>query len=394
MVVRVRPAVLFVSIILMSLALFSGFIGLKANPIPSVPAILEAEYINITIEKISENEATVLVDGTYPMKFTNEEGFVYFPIPKEVLDNGAISVFLDDKKINYNITWSGTIRGESFQYETSLGTLPMISFPTPTNTTDTTIVRIIYTYRISTLESLEYEFFRTLYAMGTGRYYLTYAKECTASVNIWIKSFEGYEMMIFFDAGPHHVKDLTIFSKKIESAVERYHIEKTAMFGGLVDDLIIVLRKQMDIVESAPRNVTLESLSLEGGYFKGRLVITLDSTRYIAKFLDAEYKEGAINVYLSVVKKQHVVALPVIKNVPMDFVVPCNISKGDIDHVSVNVYVNGAMYKSFLVDLDTLDTGDIGKEEGQNVILEAIVASVFTIAAVSVLLITAFRRGS
>ncbi|RLF67288.1 MAG: hypothetical protein DRN26_02700, partial [Thermoplasmata archaeon] len=184
-----RGLMLAVIIMILLISLPQCAVNVRANPIPSVPAFLEAEYINISIEKISEKEAVVLVDGVYPMRFTGKGGFIYFPIPREALNSSNITVLMDGKSIRYNITWRGTMsNNKDFQYESSFGVLPMICFKTNASADENVRnIRIIYTYKINVSNHPRPGTFATIYAMGTGRYYMTYAKECTAHVNIWVK---------------------------------------------------------------------------------------------------------------------------------------------------------------------------------------------------------------
>jgi len=377
---------LAVIIMILLISLPQCAVNVRANPIPSVPAFLEAEYINISIEKISEKEAVVLVDGVYPMKFTGKGGFIYFPIPRETLNSSNITVLMDGKSISYNITWRGTMsNNKDFQYESSFGILPMICFKTNANADENVRnIRIIYTYKINVSNHPRPETFATIYAMGTGRYYMTYAKECTAHVNIWVKGFKGYKLTVILTS-------LTKFSETVESDMKKFYLEKTALFGGITDDLIIVLEKGANANKVILKNISLDSISAGKGYITGRLTLTFENAGYTVELLGAELKGGAINVYLSVQSVANKTGTLTAYSVPVNFIVPYDLSS-NVSSVIVNIYVNGEFQKSILAQLGSFNNTNEDKNNEESLGWSLITIPLVAITAVLFIVMVSLRR--
>jgi len=375
-----------IMILLMILLPQGGVVNVRANPIPSVPAFLEAEYINISIEKISEKEAVVLVDGVYPMRFTGEGGFIYFPIPRETLNSSNITVLMDGKSISYNITWRGTMsNNKDFQYESSFGVLPMICFKTNASADENVRnIRIIYTYKINVSNHPRPGTFATIYAMGTGRYYMTYAKECTAHVNIWVKGFKGYKLTVILTS-------LTKFSETVESDMKKFYLEKTALFGGITDDLIIVLEKGANANKVILKNISLDSISAGKGYITGRLTLTFENAGYTVELLGAELKGGAINVYLSMQSEANKTGTLTAYSVPVNFIVPYDLSS-NVSSVIVNIYVNGEFQKSILAQLGSFNNTNEDKNNEESLGWSLITIPLVAITAVLFIVMVSLRR--
>jgi len=372
--------------ILLMISLPQCAVNVRANPIPSVPAFLEAEYINISIEKISEKEAVVLVDGVYPMRFTGEGGFIYFPIPREALNSSNITVLMDGKSISYNITWRGTMsNNKDFQYESSFGVLPMICFKTNASADENVRnIRIIYTYKINVSNHPRPGTFATIYAMGTGRYYMTYAKECTAHVNIWVKGFKGYKLTVILTS-------LTKFSETVESDMKKFYLEKTALFGGIRDDLIIVLEKGANANKVILKNISLDSISAGKGYITGRLTLTFENAGYTVELLGAELKGGAINVYLSVKGVANKTGAMTAYSVPVNFILPYDLSS-NVSSVIVNIYVNGEFQKSILAQLGSFNNTNEDKNNEESLDWSLITIPLVAITAVLFIVMVSLRR--
>ena len=381
-----RGLMLVIIMILLMILLPQCAVNVRANPIPSVPAFLEVEYINISIEKISEKEAVVLVDGVYPMRFTGEGGFIYFPIPREALNSSNITVLMDGKSIRYNITWRGTMsNNKDFQYESSFGILPMICFKTNASADENVRnIRIIYTYKINVSNHPRPGTFATIYAMGTGRYYMTYAKECTAHVNIWVKGFKGYKLTVILTS-------LTKFSETVESDMKKFYLEKTALFGGITDDLIIVLEKGANANKVILKNISLDSISAGKGYITGRLTLTFENAGYTVELLGAELKGGAINVYLSVQSVTNKTGTLTTYSVPVNFIVPYDLSS-NVSSVIVNIYVNGEFQKSILAQLGSFNNTNEDKNNEESLGWSLITIPLVAITAVLFIVMVSLRR--
>jgi|GEM_PF-1776952 len=333
--------VLLLGIVMMS----QSTVDVKANPIPSVPAFMENEYITIVIEKVNNKEAHVVVDGVYPMKLAEVNSYLYFPIPKEAL-KGSIAVSVNGNNTDYEIVWNGTILNQNFKYETIMGTLPMIAWKVPFSGEAT--IRVTYSYTIHVTGDFTCTSFKTIYAMGTGRYYMTYAKECTAHVNIWVKGFKGYKLTLKMISESTMLAPYTLITATVRDSEEKYYLERNAMFGGLREDLIIELGK-CGSKDADPQSIELESFELLGGYLRGTLRVILPYLNYNAELIGVENTDKSINVYLSVTKPEGVVCLPAIKEETIEFVTPHKVN--DINGTVLNVFVNGKLYTTLSLNM-------------------------------------------
>lgn len=143
--------------------------SVAANPIPYPTLLMPEEYINVTI---SPGECGILyaqVDGLYPFKNLGHKNVsMYYPVPPGA---GEILVKMDGTSLD----WSYSDKN----YPTVIGDFPMINWtikPVPDNFT----IGTRYEHPLPKING-NYTF---LYAMGTGRYLDTYAKQTTAYVRI------------------------------------------------------------------------------------------------------------------------------------------------------------------------------------------------------------------
>lgn len=377
MIILAPIIVLLLGIVMMP----QSTVDVKANPIPSVPAFMENEYITIVIEKVNNEEAHVVVDGVYPMKLAEVNSYLYFPIPKEAL-KGSIAVSVNGNNTDYEIVWNGTILNQNFKYETIMGTLPMIAWKVPFSGEAT--IRVTYSYTIHVTGDSTCTSFKTIYAMGTGRYYMTYAKECTAHVNIWVKGFKGYKLTVILTS-------LTKFSETVESDMKKFYLEKTALFGGITDDLIIVLEKGANANKVILKNISLDSISAGKGYITGRLTLTFENAGYTVELLGAELKGGAINVYLSVQSVANKTGTLTTYSVPVNFIVPYDLSS-NVSSVIVNIYVNGEFQKSILAQLGSFNNTNEDKNNEESLGWSLITIPLVAITAVLFIVMVSLRR--
>lgn len=376
------------AIIIITLVAFPMSLDLiSANPIPSVPAYMSQEFINITIEKVSGQEALVVVDGVYPMYLAQVNAYLYFPIPNEVLRNGTVKVTINGEPSDHKIVWEGHLNDQKFQYESILGVLPMVAWKVPFQ--GEALVRVTYSYVLRAEENFLWSTFKTIYAMGTGRYYMTYSKECTASINIYVVGFEGYQLNVFTSRPSSMGGSKSVLSLKVKDHMEKYYIEKSASFGGLTDDLIIELKKALT-VDANPGDIVLESFEYKKGYFRGVLKIVLPYLSYEAELLGADYGDNTINVYISVKKPKNAIEAPTIKELSMSFVVPCE--RDDINGTRLNVFVNGNIYKTIILSLEGPDTQPELPSEESSLAEFAIVIVITTIAVVIIALTLGPRK--
>jgi hypothetical protein len=160
--------------VLISLLLVFGTVGTcfehsaRANPIPFPTIIMPEEYINATISPGELGTARAEVDGLYPFKNMGYENVtMYYPVPP---NSSEISVMMNDTSLGW--------RYSDKNYSTVVGEFPMIEWlidPVP----DSFEIKTHYSHPLP--KDGCYSF---LYAMGTGRYLESYAKETTAYVSI------------------------------------------------------------------------------------------------------------------------------------------------------------------------------------------------------------------
>lgn len=159
---------------LISLFLVCGAVGMRfnraaqANPIPIPVIMMPEEYINATISLGDHGVAYAEVDGLYPFKNIGYENVtMYYPVPP---NSSEITVMMNDTVLEW--------RYSDGNYSTVVGEFPMIEWlinPAP----DSFEIRTHYSHFI--MKDGSYSF---LYAMGTGRYLESYAKQTTAYVSI------------------------------------------------------------------------------------------------------------------------------------------------------------------------------------------------------------------
>jgi hypothetical protein len=143
-----------------------------ANPIPVPTLIMPEEYINVTLFS-ADGTWLAKVNGTYPFKNINYTMVTMdYPVPPNATN---ISVEMNETRLS----WTYNTK----TYSTVIGDWPMINWtisPTPQNFT-------VKTYYENPLPLIgkNCTFF---YAMGTGRYLETYAKETTAYVRILMET--------------------------------------------------------------------------------------------------------------------------------------------------------------------------------------------------------------
>lgn len=152
----------------------STLVGLRsvtlvaANPIPVPTLIMPEEYINATMSLV-DGELLAKVNGTYPFYNVYYDTVrMDYPLPPNPTN---ISVRMNETSLDWTY--------DNITYPTVIGDWPMINWtisPVP----HYFVMKTSYEHPIPVVNGS-----RTfLYAMGTGRFLTTYAKETTAYVNI------------------------------------------------------------------------------------------------------------------------------------------------------------------------------------------------------------------
>ena len=249
-----------------------------ANPIPTPTLIIEHEKISICLKKHGDS-LLVNVKGEYPFRNAGYRNVtMYFPIPREAL-SGNVSILVNKEPVSYTVVEEMVIDGKPKKYETVLGPLPLLKWVIEDISKDFT-VEVWYSYSVD----MEDEWYTTIYALGTGRFY--YSKQCTADITISFLGLKDHYAFITL-APPREELGKTTFRLRIEK--NAYTVELTevgAMFKGLNRDLIIkVVRAGPQItttplpgspgegwIEGYPMSVDVEVEPLNG---KVNLTVTM-----------------------------------------------------------------------------------------------------------------------
>jgi len=163
-------AKVFLSIFLFSVIVEGQLvIPAEANPIPTPTLIMPEEYINVAISLIDEN-LLAKVDGTYPfLNLDYDTVRMDYPLPPNATN---VSVKMDETLLDWTYN--------NKNYSTVIGDWPMINWTISLTPFQNFTIKTYYEHHVPIIDG-NYTF---LYAMGTGRYLDTYAKETTAYVNI------------------------------------------------------------------------------------------------------------------------------------------------------------------------------------------------------------------
>lgn len=218
-----------------------------ANPIPVPTLMLQREDISISLERINNSAAKASVRGLYP--FSNvgyKKVDMFFPVPREAAYAERMKVSIDGRLLAWKIVESGYVihggQKTEFTYETIDGIYPLLKWSIEDVPENFEIV-VEYSYTISAKE----DEFRTLYAMATGRFADTYAKQCTAYVNIELVDFQDYNASISLVPPPSAGIGSSRFQFTVDSDRERFNvIEESSMFNGLSRDLYITLKSKAE----------------------------------------------------------------------------------------------------------------------------------------------------
>lgn len=203
-----------------------------ANPIPFPIIAMPEEYINATISPDEEGIVYAEVNGLYPFYNAGYENVtMYYPVPP---GSGEILVMMNETSLE----WSYSDKN----YSTVVGDFPMIEWvikPVPKSFE----IRTRYYYLVP--KDGIYSF---LYAMGTGRYFYTYAKETTAYVSINISkkiaptesSIDVYTIWYDKETGKWLWKkwNYTIVAKDNTWLIS---LKVSGWFGPLINDLLVTI---------------------------------------------------------------------------------------------------------------------------------------------------------
>lgn len=141
----------------------------SAAPI-SVPTLLMTRgYVNITVKLTSANEVEVLVESVYSFEnVTHDVVKMYYPIPPNASD---VKIYVNDERVKWSY--------DTIIYGTVLGNYPTVYWEIE-NPLRSFNVTITYSYKVLK----ENEYFKILYATGTGKYLEAYVEPYVIYVNL------------------------------------------------------------------------------------------------------------------------------------------------------------------------------------------------------------------
>ena len=233
MVLKIRPyTYVFLAI---TLALFFNPLITIANPIPAPTIILYYEYMVFNITRINNDVANVSFYGKFVMENVGYKDLVlYFPVPNETLDNGHVTVIVNGKKVDYSFTWEFVVWGKKHYYITILGKLPLVKWIIKAEKMKKFSVEVLYDYKINVTNDT-----KTIYALGTGRYYYTYSKQVIADIYFHIKGFNDTLFRLSY-ADPFKKEEILIQATIINNTAYDKHVRLfSPMFSSFKEDLLI-----------------------------------------------------------------------------------------------------------------------------------------------------------
>ena len=131
---------------------------------------------------------------------------MYFPVPREVVVNGNVSIYMNGEVVKWDVVDEGVFidaqgRERKFRYKTVLGTYPLLTWKI-INPPKKFIVNVCYSYIVSKADD---KYFKILYAMATGRFLQTYSKRCKAYITINFIGLRNTITNISLVPSPEHV---------------------------------------------------------------------------------------------------------------------------------------------------------------------------------------------
>ena len=358
-----------ITISLLVIALSILMVKVIANPIPVPTLILEKELIEISIKKF-DTDLYVCVHGTYP--FTNM-GYnnitMYFPVPREAVENGKIEILVDGKRVEWCVVEEGVLAvGEKlkkFKYITVEGMYPLLKWRIRDVPKKFTVeVKYSYVVKLSTDNS-----YHILYAMATGRFSSSYAKRCTAYVTLRLYKLSDSLITISLVPSPEVITSgtsgKTQFIQKITSDYEILKIvEESRMFHGLDRDLLIVLKPSNETVHttipqhtwipSKPSSAEIKPVVESNAHTFLEIILTFRHGGFRVEWGPAKVLDNEINIYVEVqewtgpsiqviTQKKHTYDLGVLN--PGTYI--------------AKLYINGELFSERIFQVQGLDTGSI-----------------------------------
>ncbi len=206
----------------------------SSNPIPAPTIFLHYEHMVFNFTKISDDAVHVAFYGRYIMEnvYYGSTVHMYFPVPNET-DWDTVHVYVDGEEVSTGKTWVMVLPDGNHTYNTAVGALPLIEWYVY-NKTGKFTVEVYYNYTFSLLDGAGY----TIYALGTGKYYYTYSKQCIAHV---IANYNGFENTLVRAAYLNPYTGQKEYTKVIR--IDKNHVADefyllSPTFSSFTDDLV------------------------------------------------------------------------------------------------------------------------------------------------------------
>ena len=224
-------------------------VPVNANPIPRPALIMPYEYINVTLSVVN-GSLLAKVYGAYPFGNAYYPTVdMYYPVPP---DAANISVQIDETPLTWMYNDTGT-------YQTVIGDWPFINWTISSAPTEFTI-KTYYEHAVPLIG----ENYTFLYAMGTGRFLETYAKECTAYVRARMETnyskLHAYSIWMWENESYWTPRSYNIVLENMTEVVTL--TIKSYPFYPLMEDILLTFDTDAPILGDADRNGIVDGKDL------------------------------------------------------------------------------------------------------------------------------------
>ncbi|ADI32361.1 hypothetical protein Shell_1265 [Staphylothermus hellenicus DSM 12710] len=293
-----------------------------ANPIPAPTIILDREDITFNFTYLGNGVVSVSVYGKYTMRNAGYAVItMYFPVPNET-DRESVRVLVNGKEMSYGFTWDMIIWGHKYRYYTVKGPLPLITWSVMGGE-EKYVVEVYYNYKFN----IRNGFGETIYALGTGKYYYTYSKQCIATININLKGFNNTLLNIILDA-PNQTETL-VYAKLINKPIRTSIVLASNRFSSFKRDLWFMFKQinPNNYMEGYVGKIHLRIDPLLGmKYLKIHGSAAFNSGGYMFSRLELVTSENEVDLVMNIIQIKGPAAM-IIKEVDYELYAPLNISE-------------------------------------------------------------------
>lgn len=293
-----------------------------ANPIPAPTIILDHEDIAFNFTYLSNGVVNVSVYGKYTMRNAGYDVItMYFPVPNET-DRKSVRVLVNGEEMSYGFTWDMIVQGHKHKYYTVMGPLPLITWHVMSRE-EKYIVEVYYNYKFNIRDGVG----ETIYALGTGKYYYTYSKQCIARINISLKGFNNTLLNIKLNA-PNQTETL-VYAKLINKPIRTSIVLVSNMFSSFKRDLLFIFNQinPDNYSEGYARKIYLRiDPLLETEHLKIHGSVTFNSGGYALSRLEIISRENEIDVVMNIIQIKSPATM-IIKEINYELYSPLNMSE-------------------------------------------------------------------